>query len=188
MLSEEEELFKSQFSEQGATVSLGISIPFYQRNLPMNPKFLLFYHQLEGKILWPPWKVGVTKCRRWCPWRKRFWDTGLSGLKGGRAQANPGWVSHLPGRQSFNCLFRRVIAVAGGAHPKPPSKLTNSVKTWGLSVHRQMLNVYAWLGVVPMAEVVEAQHCSVAQDLGYGTHALGSWSPMWELVKKEVLS
>lgn len=50
MLSEEEELFKSQFSEQGATVSLGISIPFYQRNLTMNPKFLLFYHQLEGKI------------------------------------------------------------------------------------------------------------------------------------------
>ena len=51
MLSEEEELFKPQFSEQGATVSLGISIPFYQRKLTMNPKFLLFYHQLEGKII-----------------------------------------------------------------------------------------------------------------------------------------
>ena len=49
--------------------------------------------------------------------------------------------------------------VGGGHDAKPASKLTNSVKTWGCSVHQQMLSVYMWRGRVLMAEVTETQHC-----------------------------
>ena len=63
-------------------------------------------------------------------------------------------------RENFDCLFRRITVVGGGDDAKPASKLTNSVKTCGCSVHQQMWSVYTGLGRALTAEVTETQHCS----------------------------